>query len=111
MSIADLTRGDTEFDFEHIFPCGDDQFEATSNHSEDCFLHVIEGVDSWGVSEWRAAASWTVTKMVDHIMLNYQKDKDDINYCDSISIDPEKSQQKIRQLNRYKYKFGYPVNC
>ncbi len=91
MSVTDLTGGYTEFDFENVFSCGDDQFKETFNCSEDCFLRVVEGVKGWDVSEWRAAASWTVTEMVDHIMLNYQKDEDDINDCDSTCNDPEKS--------------------
>jgi hypothetical protein len=56
---------------------------------------MVEDAEGWGVSEWQVAASWTVTGMVDGI--------DDNSFVDE---ENHVCQGKIRQLNRYAYKFG-----
>ncbi len=59
-----------DYDFEQLFTRSfgsDDQFEAAFHRSENLFSRTcsIVGAEGWGVSEWQAVASLTVTSMVD----------------------------------------------
>ncbi len=45
----------------------DDQFDEAFHHSEHLFSRacsIVEAAEGWGVGDWQAAASWTVTAMV-----------------------------------------------
>lgn len=106
--VSSGADGDDDYDFEQSFArsfCADDQFEVAFHRSEQLFLRacsLVAGAEGWGVSEWQAAASWTVTAMVDIV---YREGSDDD--CDrDTSDDLEKPQRKVRQANRYRYKFG-----
>jgi len=70
-AVSGTDGDDDDYDFEKSFTssfCTDDQFEAAFHRSDHLFSRacsVVEEADGWGVSDWQAAASWTVTAMVD----------------------------------------------
>jgi hypothetical protein len=59
-----------DYDFEKLFTSSfgtDDQFDAAFHRSEHLFSRacsIVEAAEGWGVGDWQAAASWTVTAMV-----------------------------------------------
>lgn len=107
---------DHHFNFEKSFSHGfdifgsDDLFEGSFNRSEQYFqlaCSIIEEAEDWGVSNWREAANWTVTGMVDTVNLQFS------NYWEEpgeeVDFTPchgSETRRKIRQKNRYHYKFG-----
>ena len=70
-AVSGTDGNDDDYDFEKSFTSSfgtDDQFEAAFHRSEHLFLRacsVVEEAEGWGVSDWQAAASWTVIAMVD----------------------------------------------
>lgn len=69
---------------------------------------TVEEAYGWGVSDWIDTANWTVTGMVDtppsFQYSDYWNEPED-GECDPDHDDSERS-RKIRQPNRYSYKFG-----
>ena len=101
---------DDDYDFEKLFTSSfgsDDQFEPAFHRSEHLFLRacsILEEAEGWGVGDWQAAAaaSWTVTAMVD--TLNWEGS--DVDGNADTNDDSQPKQRKIRQRNRYRYQFG-----
>jgi len=95
-----------DYDFEKLFASSfgtDDQFDAVFHRSEHLFSRacsIVEAAEGWGVGDWQAAASWTVTAMVDWEGSDVDSD------TDSTNANSQQRKRKIRQTNRYRYQFG-----
>jgi len=103
-AVSGTDGDDDDYDFEKSFTssfCTDDQFEAAFHRSDHLFSRacsVVEEADGW---DWQAAASWTVTAMVD--TLNWEGSD-----VDGLSDTHDNSQQRRQSPHNQWYFIQQP---